>query len=101
MVVPVTSPDSEYVKDARAFATPDVVGGAGSAGLQRAGGYDVRVGDVGDVYVVADAGAIGGGIVVTEYDRSLTAAQCRETSGMRLKAPGSPSSGVAAPATLK
>jgi hypothetical protein len=55
-----------------AVARAEVVDGfEGAALAERAGGCDVRVGEVGDVDVVADAGAVGRGIVVAKNGHAI------------------------------
>ena len=56
----------EHFENGVAAVVADVVGGAGGAveGLE---GEDVGIGDVQDVDIVADAGAVGRGVVRAEH----------------------------------
>ena len=90
------------LQDRRADAPADVVRRDPSTSVSGLGRRDVRLGEVGDVDVVADAGAVRRRVVVAEDQRGLAVRRARsKTIGIRLKTPVSPSSGVAAPATLK
>mgnify|MGYP000349796481 CR=1 FL=1 len=64
-------------------------------------GGDVGVGQVGDVDVVAHAGAIRSRVVVAEDRRGLALLQTSNSIGMRFRIAGSSSSTGPQPATLK
>ena len=70
--------------------------------VQPAGRRGVRLGQVDDVDVVADAGAVAGRVVVAEQLRvAAGSASARKVIGTRLLTLRSASSGAPAPATLK
>lgn len=56
----------EHLEDADAGAGAEVAGGGGAAFAEMGEGVGVGLGEVEDVDVVADAGTVGGGVVVTE-----------------------------------
>ena len=65
----------EHLLDRRADAGTQVDGGRGTAGTEVVDGGDVGLGQVVDVDVVANAGAVGRRIVVAEQLQSMSPSQ--------------------------